>query len=183
MRYVVASDLHGSSESLEILVEKTRALKPDRVILLGDLLYHGPRNPLPGHYEPRSMPEAFCELMELCPVTAVRGNCDAEVHLFVLPFKMTENIWIIEDGLEIFVSHGHRIPEEPPMDGFPRGTVFLRGHTHVPRAEEMDGYVFWNPGSMTLPKQGSPRTWAVLDTKVFQVLDLEDRIVLEYKVR
>ncbi len=183
MRCIVASDIHGSTESLEILLARTREQKPDHVVLLGDLLYHGPRNPLPGHYGPRTMPDGFRELMELCPVTAVRGNCDAEVDLFVLPFRMPESAWLMEDGLEIFVSHGHHIPETPPMGGFPRGTIFLRGHTHVPRGENIDGWVFWNPGSMTLPKQGLPRSYGVIDNGVFQVRTLDDEVILEHSAR
>ncbi|MDO5536214.1 MAG: phosphodiesterase [Desulfovibrionaceae bacterium] len=184
MRLLIASDIHGSTESLHILLDKARAMRPDHVVLLGDLLYHGPRNPLPGSYGPKGMPDGFRELMDICPVIAVRGNCDAEVDLFVLPFggSMNESCWLVDGPREIFVSHGHHIPEQPPMGGFKKGTIFLRGHTHVPRGEEIDGYFFWNPGSMTLPKQGWPRSYAVCEDGRFRVLTLDDQLVLEHAV-
>ncbi len=179
MRLLVASDIHGSPESLRFLLEKTEALRPDRVILLGDLLYHGPRNFLPRGYDPMPMPEGFRKLMDLCPVTCVRGNCDAEVDLYVLPFAMPEGAWIVDGPLTILACHGHRIPENPPLP-VERGVVVLRGHTHVPRAETLDGWTFWNPGSLTLPKGGSPRSWAMVEEGVFRVYDTKGNLVLEH---
>lgn len=179
MRMLIASDLHGSSESLDFLLAKTGELKPDHVVLLGDILYHGPRNRLPASYGPGGMPDKFRSLMDMASVIAVRGNCDAEVDLFVLPFPMPESAWIVDGNIEIYASHGHRIPEMPPMPGFAAGTVFLRGHTHVPRAEEIDGYHFWNPGSITLPKQGYPRSYALYDNGCFTVLDLEGAVIAQ----
>ena len=155
MKMVIASDLHGLPGSLEFLIAKVEELKPDRTVLLG-------------------------ELMELAPVTAVRGNCDAEIDCELLPFAMPDNAVIECDGLQIYASHGHHIPHQPPMGAFAPETVFLRGHTHVPRGETIDGYSFWNPGSMTLPKQGYPRSWAVYEEGVFRVLDFEGRTVLEH---
>ena len=146
MRMLIASDLHGSCESLEFLLAKTEEMKPDHVVLLG-------------------------------------GNCDAEVDLFVLPFPMTESAWIVDGSLEVYASHGHRIPEVPPMPGFAKGTVFLRGHTHVPRAEEVDGYHFWNPGSMTLPKQGYPKSYAVYDNGCFTVLGLDGSVIAKEELK
>ena len=183
MRMLIASDLHGSCESLEFLLAKTEEMKPDHVVLLGDILYHGPRNRLPASYGPGNMPDNFARLMEMVPLIAVRGNCDAEVDLFVLPFPMTESAWIVDGSLEIYASHGHRIPEVPPMLGFAKGTVFLRGHTHVPRAEEVDGYHFWNPGSMTLPKQGYPKSYAVYDNGCFTVLGLDGSVIAKEELK
>ena len=115
MRLLVASDLHGSVESLLFLLEKARELTPDALVLLGDLVYHGPRNPLPQGYDTRSVLQTMPDLSALpCPVMAVRGNCDAEVDLCLLPFAVTESTWIEADGLSIFASHGHHLPERPP---------------------------------------------------------------------
>ena len=166
MRMLIASDLHGSCESLEFLLAKTEEMKPDHVVLLGDILYHGPRNRLPASYGPGNMPDNFARLMEMVPLIAVRGNCDAEVDLFVLPFPMTESAWIVDGSLEIS-----------------KGTVFLRGHTHVPRAEEVDGYHFWNPGSMTLPKQGYPKSYAVYDNGCFTVLGLDGSVIAKEELK
>ena len=181
MRLLIASDLHGSIESLRFLVEKARQMDPDMLVLLGDLVYHGPRNPLPGGYDTRSVLEELDRLNHLhCPVTAVRGNCDAEVDLGLLPFPVVDTTWLDADGLRIFVSHGHHLPENPPCPGFKPGTVFLRGHTHVPRGETLDGLHFWNPGSLSLPKSGFPRSYGLYENGLFRVLDMQDKEVLRH---
>ena len=111
---------------------------------------------------------------------AVRGNCDAEVDLGLLPFAVTESAWIEADGLNIFASHGHHLPERPPCPGVKPGTVLLRGHTHVPRGETIDGLHFWNPGSLSLPKAGSPRTYGIVENGVFSVLDMHGGEILRH---
>ena len=181
MRLLVASDLHGSVESLLFLLEKARELTPDALVLLGDLVYHGPRNPLPQGYDTRSVLQTMPDRSALpCPVMAVRGNCDAEVDLCLLPFAVTESTWIEADGLSIFASHGHHLPERPPCPGIKAGTVLLRGHTHVPRGETIDGLHFWNPGSLSLPKSGSPRTYGLIENGVFCVLDMQGGEILRH---
>lgn len=165
MRLLIASDLHGSLDSLRFLCDTAQRLSPDMLVLLGDLVYHGPRNPLPGGYDTRSVLEELDRLNHLpCPVTAVRGNCDAEVDIMLTPFAVSENAWIEADALRIFASHGHRLPENPPLPGFAPGTVILRGHTHIPRGESLDGLHFWNPGSLSLPKGGFPAATACMRT-------------------
>ena len=181
MRMLIASDLHGSLDSLRFLLDRTCALLPDKLVLLGDFVYHGPRNPLPQGYDTRSVLKTLPELTSLpCPVVAVKGNCDAEVDLGLLPFPVTEQAWISADGLNIFVSHGHRLPEYPPCPGFAAGTVLLRGHSHVPRGETLDGLHFWNPGSLSLPKQGSVRSYGLYEDGMFRVLDMRDNEVLRH---
>lgn len=184
MRLLIASDLHGSLESLHFLHERAGALRPDMLVLLGDLVYHGPRNPLPAGYDTPGMLRDMPDLTALpAPVTAVRGNCDAEVDVVHLPFPMPENAWIDVDGLRIFACHGHHLPETPPLPGMPAGTVILRGHTHVPRGESMGGFHFWNPGSLSLPKQGFPRSYGLYEDGVFRVLDIQGREVLRHAPR
>ena len=181
MRLLIASDLHGSIESLRFLVEKARQMEPDMLVLLGDLVYHGPRNPLPEGYDTRLVMREMPDLTALpCPVTAVRGNCDAEVDLGLLPFPVVDTTWLEADGLRIFVSHGHHLPENPPCPGFKPGTVFLRGHTHVPRGETLGGLHFWNPGSLSLPKSGFPRSYGLYENGLFRVLDMQDKEVLRH---
>ena len=105
MRLLIASDLHGSLDSLRFLCDTAQRLSPDMLVLLGDLVYHGPRNPLPGGYDTRSVLEELDRLNHLpCPVTAVRGNCDAEVDIMLTPFAVSENAWIEADALRIFAS-------------------------------------------------------------------------------
>ena len=181
MRLLIASDLHGSFESLHFLLDRAHTLRPSALVLLGDLVYHGPRNPLPQGYDTRAVLKAMPDLTALtCPVVAVRGNCDAEVDLAQLPFPVTESAWIEADGLNIFVSHGHRLPEYPPCPNFQQGTVLLRGHTHVPRGETLGGLHFWNPGSLSLPKGGSVRSYGLYEDGVFRVLDMQGNEVLRH---
>lgn len=176
MRILIASDLHGSVERLRFLVNRASEIQPNLIVLLGDLVYHGPRNPLPQGYDTSSVLSDITSLLKLdAPVIAVRGNCDAEVDMALLPFQMTESAWIEADGFPIYVSHGHRLPENPPLQGFNRGSAILRGHTHVPRAEVLEGIHFWNPGSLSLPKGGFPPSYGIYENGVFRVLTLGDQ--------
>ncbi|MBQ7456828.1 MAG: phosphodiesterase [Desulfovibrio sp.] len=182
MRMLIASDLHGSLSSLHFLVETTKSLKPDMLVLLGDLVYHGPRNRLPESYDTK---QVLGDLSALCSldvaITAVRGNCDAEVDVEHTPFPVVENAWINADGLTIFASHGHRIPEVPPMPySIPDGCVILRGHTHIPRGESLHGFHFWNPGSLSLPKGGSKRSYGVYENRTFTVYTMDGERVLSH---
>jgi putative phosphoesterase len=178
MRLLIASDLHGSLDSLRFLCDTAQHLSPDMLVLLGDLVYHGPRNPLPGGYDTRSVLEELDRLNHLpCPVTAVRGNCDAEVDQMVLDFPCMADYstildpeYIDEDaGYEmqtprtLFLTHGHVFG--PDRDGaignlpqMPVNTALLYGHTHVkanePCSEDPTVWLF-NPGSLSLPKDGS----------------------------
>lgn len=182
MRLLVASDLHGSLDSLQFLYGKAVDLAPDMLVLLGDLVYHGPRNRLPVGYDTMQVLDEMPLLTDLpCPVVAVRGNCDGEVDMGLLPFPLSENAWLETDGLRIFASHGHRLPDRPPLPGFNKGSVILRGHTHIPRGETVDGFHFWNPGSLSLPKANSPRSYAVYEDGCFSVLDMNGNIVLRHK--
>lgn len=178
MRLLVASDLHGSPKAAAFLRRRCEELLPDMLVLLGDYLYHGPRNPLPSSYGPPSVVSVFADFDT--PIVAVRGNCDAEVDLALLPFPVADNAWIAVDGLRVFASHGHHVPERPPCPGFARGTVLLRGHTHVPRGETLDGLHFWNPGSLALPKGGFPPSYGLYADGVFRVLDTHGGEVLRH---
>ena len=184
MRLLIASDLHGSLESLHFLEDRIRELSPDMLVLLGDLVYHGPRNPLPPGYDTPGLLHDMPDLAAMRPpITAVRGNCDAEVDVNLLPFPMPESAWLDVEGLRIFACHGHHLPEVPPIPGLAAGTVILRGHTHVPRGETLDGLHFWNPGSLSLPKQGFPRSYGLYEDGVFRVLDMEGREILRHRPR
>lgn len=178
MRLLIASDLHGSPQAAAFLRRRCEELAPDLVVLLGDYLYHGPRNPLPSGYGP---PEAVSVLSGIeTPLVAVRGNCDAEVDLMLLPFAVEDSAAIAADGLRIVAQHGHRLPSRPPVPGVRPGEVVLSGHTHIPRGETVDGVHFWNPGSPSLPKGGFPPTYGVYEDGVFRVFALDGRLVLEH---
>lgn len=182
MRLLIASDLHGSLDSLRFLINKAVETSPDLIVLLGDLVYHGPRNPLPPAYDTISVLDTMPSLDALpSPILAVRGNCDGEVDMGLLPFPLPESAWIDADGLRIFATHGHRLPANPPLPGQSAGTVILRGHTHIPRGETIDGLHFWNPGSLSLPKGGSPRSYGIYENGIFRVLDMKGNDVLRHE--
>lgn len=153
MKIVIASDIHGSAAWCRRLLDAIEREAPDQVILLGDLLYHGPRNPLPDDYAPAEV-AAMLNGLTNC-VTAVRGNCDAEVDQMLLDFPcMADSALVVDGATRLFCTHGHVFdPASPPA--LPEGSLFLSGHTHVKVNEVRDGIRFVNPGSVSLPKDGT----------------------------
>ncbi len=153
MKLLIASDIHGSAYWCGKLMEQLEQEQPDRVILLGDLLYHGPRNDLPRDYAPKRVIPMLSAIQE--KIIAVRGNCEAEVDQMVLPFPcLADYAEVIVDGKIFHLSHGHhQNPQNlPPL---PEGSILLFGHTHV-KTDEMVGSVrCLNPGSVSIPKDGS----------------------------
>ena len=153
MKLVIASDIHGSAYWCQKLMEEIQKENPDRVILLGDLLYHGPRNDLPRDYAPKQVIPMLSGIRE--KIAAVRGNCEAEVDQMELPFPcLADYAEILVDGRLFHLSHGHhQNPQNlPPL---PEGSVFLFGHTHVKLDETVGGIRCLNPGSVSIPKDGS----------------------------
>ena len=153
MKLIIASDIHGSAywcRKLEQLMEQEQ---PDKLILLGDLLYHGPRNDLPRDYAPKEVIPILSRYAQ--QILAVRGNCEAEVDQMVLPFPcMAQFSQLLIDGKTLYLTHGHHNSPDnlPPL---PQGSVFLSGHTHVKLDEIRDGIRCLNPGSVAIPKDGS----------------------------
>ena len=153
MKLVIASDIHGSAFWCGKLMELIEEVNPDKVILLGDLLYHGPRNDLPRDYAPKQVIPMLSALKDR--ILAVRGNCEAEVDQMVLPFPCMADYALLScDGLELYLTHGHLWnPDKlPPLK---KGTVFLSGHSHVKINEDRDGIRCINPGSVSIPKDGT----------------------------
>ena len=153
MKLVIASDIHGSAYWCGKLMELIEAENPDKVVLLGDLLYHGPRNDLPRDYAPKAVIPMLSGLKE--KILAVRGNCEAEVDQMVLPFPcLADYALLCCDGLCLYLTHGHHANPDalPPLTA---GSVFLSGHTHVKLDKMVDGIRCLNPGSVSIPKDGS----------------------------
>ena len=153
MKLLIASDIHGSAFWCRRLCELVEAENPDRLILLGDLLYHGPRNELPRDYAPKQVIPMLSDYKDR--VLAVRGNCEAEVDQMVLPFPcMAEFSQLVADDRTFYLTHGHHHNPEnlPPL---PVGSIFLSGHTHVKIDEMHNGIRCLNPGSVSIPKDGS----------------------------
>ena len=153
MKLVIASDIHGSAYWCRKLMEVVEEEKPEKLILLGDLLYHGPRNDLPKEYAPKQVIPMLSQHKDI--IIAVRGNCEAEVDQMVLPFPcMADFSQIFLDGTTFYLTHGHHHNPDnlPPLRP---GSIFLSGHTHVKLDEERNGIRCLNPGSVSIPKDGS----------------------------
>ena len=172
MKLVIASDLHGSASAVRALATRVEAETPDRIVLLGDLLYHGPRNDLPDGYAPKEVVPILNEWADR--IVAVRGNCDDEVDQMVLAFPCMADYALMEiDDHELLLSHGHVprfAPDEPPA--LAPGSALLTGHTHVKSLDRRNGVLFVNPGSTSIPKDGSA-SYAVYDHGAFALKSLD----------
>ncbi|WZL80807.1 phosphodiesterase [Vallitaleaceae bacterium 9-2] len=176
------SDIHGSATCVEKAIKAYKKEKPDVLIVLGDILYHGPRNPLPEGYDPKGVIKQLNELQD--DIIAVRGNCDAEVDQMVLDFDIMQGearLWI--DATQIFATHGHLYANQPPQN-LKSGSVFIQGHTHVPIVKKTEQGVWHvNPGSITLPKEGHPKTYAIFEDKKITVKTIEGDCYIEQDLR
>ena len=153
MKLVIASDIHGSAFWCGKLVEVVEEVKPDKILLLGDILYHGPRNDLPKGYAPKQVIPILSKYKE--KIICVRGNCEAEVDQLVLPFSCMSGCALVScDGMTLYLTHGHHHSPDnlPPLT---EGNVFLSGHTHVKLDAVRNGIRCLNPGSVSIPKDGS----------------------------
>lgn len=153
MKLLIASDVHGSAYWCEKLMALAESDQPDKLVLLGDLLYHGPRNDLPRDYAPKKVIPMLSAWKE--KIIAVRGNCEAEVDQMVLPFPcLADFSQLLVDDKCLYLTHGHHANPEnlPPL---PEGSIFLSGHTHVKIDEVHNGIRCLNPGSVSIPKDGS----------------------------
>ena len=166
MKYLIASDLHGSARYVSQLMEAWDREGAEGLILLGDLLYHGPRNDLPPDYDTKQVMAMLNGMADR--ITAVRGNCDAEVDQMVLEFPLlADRIDLPVDGRMFCLTHGHIYnPIEPPL--LDPGDVMLSGHTHVPASfRSPEGVWFLNPGSVSIPKNGSPHSYMTYEGGLF----------------
>ena len=177
MKILICSDIHGDADSLGLLIEKFYEEKADKILILGDILYHGPRNDLPLGYAPKKVISVLSELKE--KIIAVRGNCDTEVDQMVLPFPiLSDYSYVIADGLTMLATHGHKFsPENPPP--MASGTVLLGGHTHIPKITEIGECYYVNPGSISLPKENNPKTYAIYENRKITVKRLDGDVFLE----
>lgn len=176
MKLLIASDIHGSAYYIKKLTAAIKEEMPDKIILLGDLLYHGPRNDLPKEYNPKDVIDILNSLKE--KLICVRGNCDTEVDQMVLSFPiLSDYLTVFTDGLTIYISHGHIYNKENPLS-FNKGDIFISGHTHIPISENIDGVTYLNPGSVSIPKENSPHSYMIYEKGNFIWKDLS---LKEYK--
>lgn len=166
MRLMIASDLHGSSFYTQKMIEAYKREKCEKLLLLGDLLYHGPRNDLPREYEPKRVIEMLNDISG--EILCVRGNCEAEVDQMVLDFPvMAEYAILYINGRMIFATHGH-IYNEFNLPKLKEGDILLHGHTHVPICKEINKgqNIYMNPGSVSIPKENSHHGYMILDDDI-----------------
>lgn len=169
MKIFVASDIHGSFYYCNKMVEAFFREKADKLLLLGDILYHGPRNDLPKDYSPKRVIELLNSISD--KILCVRGNCDTEVDQMVLNFPILADYCILYiKNHMVFVTHGHKFNEDklPPLQ---KGDILLNGHTHIPKYIEYSQYLYVNPGSISIPKENSKNSYIILT---------EDRIDWKY---
>jgi putative phosphoesterase len=169
MKWLIASDIHGSAYYCEKLVSAFEKEKADKLLLLGDYLYHGPRNDLPRDYNPKKVIEMLNKLSD--KIVAVRGNCDSEVDQMVLDFPMMADYVIVCDsGKTIFATHGHIFGKDNPPKI--KGDVLLCGHTHVSACIDCQDFTYINPGSVSIPKENTPHGYLVFENGAFSHKEL-----------
>lgn len=174
MKYFFASDIHGDLGGARAMVSAYREEGAERLFLLGDLLYHGPRNPLPPAHDPKGVIELLNGMRD--KITAVRGNCDAEVDQMVLTFPIMDDYAVLPLGsTKVYLTHGHL--QESRLVGLSEGDILVNGHTHIAGVAKTDsGHVCLNPGSTSLPKGDTPACYMVFDseTGTFSIRRLSD---------
>ena len=172
MKWMIASDLHGAAGYVRRLLERFEQEEADRLLLLGDILYHGPRNDLPPEYAPKEVIALLTPYKDR--IFCVRGNCDTEVDQMVLSFPLMNTYEMIEaDGLLLFATHGHVYgPSSPPP--FVRFDVMLNGHTHTSAMQDTGEYYYVNPGSTSIPKGGTVNSYMTLENGLFILKRLSD---------
>ena len=182
MKILIASDIHGSAFYCRKLIEAVSRELPDKLLLLGNILYHGPRNALPEEYNPQAVSEMLNRLNKTRKILCVRGNCDSEVDQIMLEFPiMAEYCLLSAHNTAVFATHGH-VFNKNNMSTISSGDILLHGHTHVPAWEEIQGCYYLNPGSVSIPKNGSTHSYMLLGNDGFIWKDLDGRTYHAFKL-
>lgn len=180
MKLMIASDIHGSFFFCQKLIEAFNKENPDRLLLLGDILYHGPRNDLPEEYAPKKVIPVLNEIKD--KLLCVRGNCDTEVDQMVLDFPILADYCIIECGNKtVYATHGHNFGETNPPP-LAKGSILLGGHTHVPKCTEYENFIYMNPGSVSIPKENSHHGYMIYESGAFLWKDLDGKVISSYNI-
>jgi uncharacterized protein len=177
MKIFFMSDLHGSLYYTKKALDNFKKENADYIVILGDELYHGARNPLPSEYNPKEVAQLLNEFAD--KIIAIRGNCDSEVDEMVLDFPMMATYSIIlYDNRRLFLTHGH-IYNEDNLPNLSGGDVFIYGHTHISKAEKQGAIFIINPGSITFPKGNCTNSYGVLEESTFKLKDLDGNVFKE----
>lgn len=182
MKLMIASDIHGAAGYCRQMLEAYRREEADKLVILGDILYHGPRNDLPKEYAPKEVLQMLNEVKE--ELLCVRGNCDTEVDQMVLEFPMMADYAVFYlGGRMVYATHGHHMnPQNPPM--LKEGDILINGHTHVPKFEKIDTFYYMNPGSVSIPKENSVHGYMTYTEKddLYQWKDLNGSVYMEANI-
>ena len=180
MKLFFASDIHGSAYYTERLIDLYRKEKAEKMILLGDILYHGPRNALPEGYDPGKVYGLLNEISG--EILCVRGNCDSEVDQMVLDFPIMADYMIMYlEGRMVFVTHGH-LYNSDTLPKLKKGDVLIHGHTHEKVMKDMGDYIFINPGSVSIPKDDDVHSYMVYEDGLFTIKSLDGEVIKEYRI-
>ena len=178
MKVLVISDIHGSAYYAKKIKEIVEKENPDKIILLGDLYYHGPRNDLSQEYNPMEVAEILNSLKD--KLLVVKGNCDAEVDEMISDFKFEEYLLLDINGKKIYFNHGHKYNiENIPYEDF---EILIYGHIHQGFIQEKEGYLFANPGSISLPKCGTEHSYLILEEDKLILKNVEGTVLQEYNI-
>lgn len=167
MKYLIVSDLHGSASCANFIINRFNELKCHNLIILGDILYHGPRNDLPNNYNPKEVIKLLNPLAD--KIIAINGNCDAEVDQMVLNFKLHKSLDLDLNNISFHLEHGHHLDT---CDS--NSKCILYGHTHIKRIELVNNQYYLNPGSITIPKDGKLGSYMILDNNELSLFDSEN---------
>ncbi len=180
MKWMIASDIHGSAKYCRRMLEAFKNEGAHRLLLLGDLLYHGPRNDLPEEYAPKQVIEMLNAQKD--KLFCVRGNCEAEVDQMVLQFPVLADYMLLEvQGKMLYATHGHHAGEQNPPP-LAKGSLLLCGHTHVPACNRHEDFLYLNPGSVSIPKENSPHGYMTLENGRFLWKTLQGEVWKEYSL-
>ena len=177
MKVMIISDIHGSAKYLKKVLDIYHEEKCEKLLILGDILYHGPRNDLPELYNPKECIKLLNPMKD--EILTVKGNCDAEVDEMVLDFPIPVFRRFSLCGFDLYLTHGHHVNPEHPID-LPKGTVVLFGHSHVHEITDVNGVIFINPGSISIPKGDKINSFGIMEDNSIKIMDLEKNILMEY---
>lgn len=174
MRYLIFSDLHGSFLYAKQVIEKFKSFNCDKMLCLGDILYHGPRNDLPEGYNPKEVIKLLNQYSD--KIIAIKGNCDAYVDQMVLDFIIHDEYEFIDNNHRIIMTHGHIINPNKPLNISDANVLY--GHTHIYKKDIINNTLYFNPGSTTIPKDGTYNSFAILDDDMINVYDFSNNLLL-----
>ena len=180
MKWMIASDIHGSAKWCRELLAAFDREQADRLLLLGDILYHGPRNDLPEEYAPKEVIALLNARKDR--LACVRGNCDCEVDQMVLEFPVLADYCLLPVGEHlVYATHGH-VYNESNLPPLMPGDILLHGHTHIPCCNRHEAYTYLNPGSVSIPKEQSPHGYMILEGTTFTWKTMEGKVWQEFSV-